>query len=99
MGALPLYRRAHESSERVLGKEHPDTLASVNNLAACLYAVGDAAGALPLYRRALDSRERVLGKEHPNTLTSVNNLALCLEALGERSGSPAALSACRRRVR
>ena len=98
-GALPLYRRALESSERVLGKEHPDTLASVNNLAACLYAVGDAAGALPLYRRALDSRERVLGKEHPNTLTSVNNLALCLEALGERSGSPAALSACRRRVR
>ena len=98
-GALPLHRRALDSSERVLGTEHPDTLMCVNNLAGCLYALGDAAGALPLCRRALDSRERVLGKEHPNTLTSVNNLALCLEALGERSGSPAALSACRRRVR
>jgi len=61
-GALPLYRRALESSERVLGAEHPQTLASVNNLAYCMKALGDAAGALPLYRRALESRERVLGE-------------------------------------
>ena len=53
--ALPLYRRALESRERVLGKEHPQTLSSVNNLALCLYALGDAAAALPLLRRALDS--------------------------------------------
>jgi hypothetical protein len=37
-GALPLYRRALDSSERVLGPEHPDTLTSVNNLANCMEA-------------------------------------------------------------
>jgi hypothetical protein len=75
-GALPLYRRALESCERVLGPEHPDTLGSLNNLAGCLWALGDAAGALPLYRRALESSERVLGPEHPTTATFRNNLAM-----------------------
>jgi nephrocystin-3 len=86
-GALPLYRRALESSERVLGKEHPQTLGIVNNLALCLCALGDAAGALPLCRRALESSERVLGKEHPDTLTSVNNLAGCLYVLGDAAAA------------
>ncbi len=31
--AEPLYKRALEALERVLGKEHPHTLTSVNNLA------------------------------------------------------------------
>jgi tetratricopeptide (TPR) repeat protein len=92
-GALPLHRRALETSERVLGKEHPQTLTSVNNLALCLETLGDAAAALPLYRRALESSERVLGKEHPQTLVSVNNLAECLKALGDAAG---ALPFCRR---
>jgi hypothetical protein len=52
---------------RRLGSEHPGTLISVNNLALCLLALGEAAGALPLHRRALDSRERVLGPEHPDS--------------------------------
>jgi len=71
----------------VLGPAHPDTLRSVNNLASCMEALGDAAGALPLFRRALDSRERVPGPEHPDTLTSVNNLAGCLYALGDAAGA------------
>ena len=88
-----LYRRALEGSERVLGKEDPQTLTCLNNLAGCMRALGDAAGALPLYRRVLESRERVLGKEHPDTLTSVNDLALCPEALGDAAGALAALPA------
>jgi tetratricopeptide repeat protein len=56
VGALPLYRRALEGRELVLGVEHPDTLTSVNNLAVCMAALGDAAGALPLYRRVLGKR-------------------------------------------
>jgi hypothetical protein len=35
-GAKLLYRRALEVRERVFGKEHPDTLISVNNLAFLL---------------------------------------------------------------
>jgi CHAT domain-containing protein/tetratricopeptide (TPR) repeat protein len=62
-------------AERTLGKDHPDTLASINNLGAAYNALGRHAEAEPLYRRALAGRERVLGKEHPDTLASVNNLA------------------------
>jgi hypothetical protein len=80
--ALPLYRRAVDSCQRVLGPEHPDTLVSVSNLAMCLQTLGDAA-ALPLFRQALDGRERVLGSLHPDTLVSVSNLAMCLQTLGD----------------
>jgi hypothetical protein len=60
---------ARESRERVLGPEHPDTFESVNNLAGCLYALGDAAGALPLLRRAADGFDIVLGPDHPSSRT------------------------------
>jgi tetratricopeptide (TPR) repeat protein len=79
--------RLLENFERLLGAEHPDTLASVNNLAECLRALGDASEALPLVRRALENRERVLGVEHRDTLTSVNNLAACTQALGNSAGA------------
>jgi tetratricopeptide (TPR) repeat protein len=85
--ALAVFLRALESCERVLGPEHPDTLTSVNNLAFCMQALGDAEGALPLYRLALESRERVLGKDHSDTITSVNNLAFCMQALGDAKGA------------
>jgi hypothetical protein len=62
--ALPLYRRTLDARERVLGPEHPDTLASRNNLAFCLQAMGDLAAAEPLYRRARAGAERVLGADH-----------------------------------
>ena len=64
----------------MLGKEHPDTLTSVNNLAGLYQAQGRYGEAEPLYKRALEACERVLGKEHPNTLTSVNNLAELYQA-------------------
>ena len=86
-GALPLYRRALDSHERVLGKEHPNTLISVGTLAQCLRVLGDTARALPLYRRALGGFERVLGKEHPHTLTSVSDLAECMRVLGDAAGA------------
>ena len=69
----------------MLGKEHPDTLASVNNLAELYRAQGRHAEAEPLFRRALEASERVLGKEHPDTLMSVNNLALLYQAQGHHA--------------
>jgi hypothetical protein len=84
---LPLFRRALDSRERVLGPAHPDTLASVNNLAGCLYALGDAAGALPLYRRAAVGFERLLGPDHPSSKTvRVNYDGLEREVAAARSG-------------
>ena len=51
--------------EKVLGPEHPDTAASLSNLAKLLREQGDFAGARPLLERALSIREKVLGPEHP----------------------------------
>ena len=61
--------------ERVLGPDHPDTLASRNNLANAYVAAGRAGEAIPLFEQTLADCERVLGPDHPDTLTSRNNLA------------------------
>lgn len=86
-GAEPLYRRALEVRERVLGKEHPYTLTSVNNLALLLESKGDYKGAEQLFRCSLEASEHVLGKEHPSTLTSVDNLAGLLKSKGDYEGA------------
>ena len=61
--------------EKVLGKEHPFTLISMNNLASLFKSQGKYDATEPLYREALQLSEKVLGKEHPSTLLSMNNLA------------------------
>ncbi|KAK1838138.1 TPR domain protein (kinesin light chain) [Colletotrichum chrysophilum] len=71
-------RQALDGCEKVLGKEHPNTLTSVNNLASVLQYQGKYEEAEQMNRQALDGYEKVLGKEHPNTLTSVDNLASVL---------------------
>ena len=49
-----------------LGPAHPDTAASLNNLAYLLWDLADLAGARLLFERALTIIERVLRAEHPN---------------------------------
>ena len=58
----------------MLGREHPDTLTSVNNLGLVLDSQGKYEEAEAMHRRALEGYEKVLGREHPDTLTSVSNL-------------------------
>ena len=65
-------------TEKMLGKEHPSTLRSMNNLAEVLRSQGKYEEAEEMHRQALGLRERVLGKEHPDTLTSVYCLAYLL---------------------
>ena len=45
-----------ETRERTLGAEHPDTLASVNDLANCLSDMGQLKDAEALHRRALEAQ-------------------------------------------
>ena len=71
-----------EDAERVLGPDHPDTLASRNNLANAYQEAGRAAEAIPLHEQTLADRERVLGPDHPDTLTSRNNLAAAYQEAG-----------------
>ena len=72
-----------EASARLLGKEHPDTLTAMNNLAGTLYAQGDLAGARKFQEQVLEALGRLLGKEHPDTLSAMNNLAGTLYEQGE----------------
>jgi tetratricopeptide (TPR) repeat protein len=81
--AEPMFRRSLEVCERMLGKEHPHTLASLDDMASLLKAEGDYAAAEPLYRRVVETRERTLGREHPDTLASMNNLAGLLANKGD----------------
>ncbi|KUJ07385.1 uncharacterized protein LY89DRAFT_365096 [Mollisia scopiformis] len=76
-------RRALEGREKVLGKEHPNTLTSVSNLASVLQNQGKYEQAEEMNRRALEGHEKVLGKEHPDTLTSVSILASVLQYQGK----------------
>jgi tetratricopeptide (TPR) repeat protein len=85
--ARALWQRHYETHRRVLGDEHPDTLASLNGLAATLWAQGDLAGARTLHEQALELRRRVLGDEHPDTLNSLNNLAATLRDQGDLAGA------------
>ena len=69
-------------SARMLGPDHPDTLASWNNLAIACQEVGRKAEAIRLHERALAGRVRALGPEHPDTLASRNNLAIACQEVG-----------------
>ena len=78
--AIPLHEQTLADRLRVLGPDHPDTLASRNNLAGAYYLAGDLGRAIPLYEQTLADTERVLGPDHPQTLISRNNLAVAYEA-------------------
>ncbi|WP_223190786.1 tetratricopeptide repeat protein, partial [Streptomyces sp. TRM68416] len=64
-----------QTQTRVLGPDHPETLASRNNLATALVGMGEFARAAELHRQTFDDCTRVLGPDHPLTLASRDNLA------------------------
>jgi len=80
--AIPLTNRALAITEGQLGADHPDTAASLNNLAFLYYSMGRYGEAEPLYQRALAIREAQLGADHPATATSLNNLAELYRSMG-----------------
>ena len=80
--ATMMAERTLTLAENSLGKEHPSTLASVNNLAQAYVSQGRYAEAEPLHRRVLAGAERVLGPDHLNVGTALNNLGSLLQAQG-----------------
>ena len=73
---------AVDALEVLLGPDHPDALASRNNLAGAYESVGRLTEATALYEQVLADSIRVLGEDHPNTLASRNNLAHAYHAGG-----------------
>ncbi len=80
--AESLYRKSLDLRERTIGREHRETMVSMNNLAVLYMNLGRFDEAEPLYVENLARRNRVLGAEHPDTLTSMNNLAILYRRLG-----------------
>jgi tetratricopeptide (TPR) repeat protein len=85
--ARPLYERALAIDQKLFGREHPNTLVSLNNLALLLRDQGNLADARPLFERALEIREKALGAEHPSVAQSLNNLALVLSSQDDLCGA------------
>jgi tetratricopeptide (TPR) repeat protein len=73
--AQPLLLQARKVSQRILGADHPTTLATLSSLGRLYLRQGRPAEAEPLYLQAFEASRRVLGDEHPNTLKSLGNLA------------------------
>jgi serine/threonine protein kinase/Flp pilus assembly protein TadD len=67
------------------GPDHPDTLASMNNLANSYAALGRHADALQLRQETLALRRDKLGPDHKDTLASMHNLATSYDALGRHA--------------
>ena len=84
------YRQAKSHQERayafvrqILGEHHPYTLASMDNLALVLRALGDFEQTKELQERAYAFVRQILGEHHPNTLTVMNNLASTHQLMGD----------------
>ena len=80
--AIALFEHNLVDRERILGPDHPHTLASRNNLALAYQDAGELEQAINLFEQTLADRERVLGPDHPHTLTSRNNLARAYQDAG-----------------
>jgi tetratricopeptide (TPR) repeat protein len=77
------FRQLVDRKTKVLGKEHLDTLSSMNNVAVALSDQGQYAKAEQMHRETLILIKKVVGKEHPDTLSSMNNVAQALSNQGQ----------------
>jgi Tetratricopeptide repeat len=78
--ARDLQRRILDARERVLGPEHPDTLAARHELARWTGQAGVPAAARDLFAGLLPVLERVLGPVHPHSLIARHQLASWTES-------------------
>ena len=84
-----MHRETLRLRRQALGGEHPDTLASMNNLALALSKAGKRIEAAEMHRATLLVQRRVLGEDHPHTLTSLKNAQKYDKAGGSSAALPA----------
>jgi tetratricopeptide (TPR) repeat protein len=66
-----------------LGREHPQTLSSLNNLGMTHLKAGHLDQAASLFQEVVTSRRKSLGAENPDTLAVVASLGCVQERRGE----------------
>ena len=89
--AAAMFRTVLKARQRVLGEEHPSTLASMFDLSSALLAAGQHEEAAAMLRTAEEVQRRVLGGEHPETLSSMTNMANALGDAGQHEEAAAML--------
>jgi tetratricopeptide (TPR) repeat protein len=69
--------------EMIVGRDHPNAVATRANLALVLRQRGNPRDALDLDEHALDDFRRLFGESHPSSLVVMTNLASDLAAVGD----------------
>jgi len=85
------FRETLERRGRVLGNDHPQTLASAAAMGLLLHAQGNLGQSQLYLANVLERRRLVLGDEHPDTLASINDLGLLFRAQGALTESESLL--------
>jgi eukaryotic-like serine/threonine-protein kinase len=80
--AIEQHQRALELRKGQLGKDHPDTLSTMNDLAKAYRSAGQLQEALALFEETLKLRRATLGADHTDTLSSIANLAGAYQQAG-----------------
>jgi serine/threonine protein kinase len=73
--ARPHLERSLELRRQILGNDHPETVAAINDLAWLYRSYADSARAEPLFVEMLDWNRRTRGPEHAKTLSALTSLA------------------------
>ncbi|WP_435298236.1 tetratricopeptide repeat protein [Streptomyces sp. bgisy093] len=81
------FEHLHKTAHRLLGPDHPHTLATRNSLARWRGEAGDTQGAVTAFAELLDDRTRILGPDHPDTLITRGNLAYWRGEAGDTQGA------------
>ena len=81
--AALLFEKSSVTRQAKLGTDHPDTLASMHNLATAYMEAGKLDLAMPLLEETLKLRQAKLGPNHPGMLSSMHSLAMAYEKAGK----------------
>ena len=78
----------------MLDPNHPDLLATINNLAGLYDSMGKYAEAEVLFKECLEKQRTVLDPNHPDLLTTMNNYGSFLRDIGLLDESEVMLTEC-----
>merc|ERR1711948_28326 len=85
MGAEQTLKIVVKGFENSLGKDHPQTLACMHQLAVSLQSQQKLKEAERVMRKSLTARKRILGTSHPDTKASMQCLAGILKLRIEKT--------------
>jgi CHAT domain-containing protein/Tfp pilus assembly protein PilF len=81
--ALDYLKEALSIQEKVLGKEHADTLILYEHIALVYLGMEKYTQALEYYEKQFTIRKKILGMNHPDTISSYKMIALVYILIGE----------------